>query len=128
MLSTEVVVCIKSLSLRIRLTSQQPRHRTLLPWSHGQRTHTLESVSITGNIYVLSEFLHTDSIRLGALGFLSSTLGYEEGILNLGLHDQVFLLQWVQDNIGAFGGDKDDVTLLVHRQELNRFVFSLTVD
>lgn len=49
--------------------------------------------------------------RIGALGFLPSKLTFDEGIVNLGLHDQVFLLQWVQDNIAAFGGDKDDVTI-----------------
>lgn len=49
--------------------------------------------------------------RIGALGFLPSKLTFEEDIVNLGLHDQVFLLQWVQDNIEAFGGDKNDVTI-----------------
>jgi carboxylesterase type B len=49
--------------------------------------------------------------RIGALGFLPSKLTFEEGIVNLGLHDQVFLLQWVQDNIEEFSGDKKDVTI-----------------
>ena len=49
--------------------------------------------------------------RIGALGFLPSKLTLEEGIVNLGLHDQVFLLQWVHDNIEEFGGDKNDVTI-----------------
>lgn len=52
-----------------------------------------------------------DANRIGALGFLPSKLTFEEDIVNLGLHDQVFLLQWVQDNIEAFGGDKNDVTI-----------------
>ena len=49
--------------------------------------------------------------RIGALGFLPSKLTFDEGLVNLGLHDQVFLLQWVQDNIEKFGGDKSDVTI-----------------
>lgn len=49
--------------------------------------------------------------RLGALGFLPSTLSKKEGLLNLGLHDQICLFQWVQDNIEAFGGDPGNITL-----------------
>jgi carboxylesterase type B len=49
--------------------------------------------------------------RLGALGFLPSGLSKREGLLNLGLRDQVVLLQWVQENIAAFGGDPACVTL-----------------
>jgi acetylcholinesterase len=50
--------------------------------------------------------------RLGAFGFLSSKLVKDIGALNLGLRDQSLLLQWVQDNISAFGGDPDDVTIM----------------
>ncbi|KAL4923796.1 putative extracellular lipase [Aspergillus undulatus] len=49
--------------------------------------------------------------RIGALGFLPSALSRKEGVLNLGLRDQVFLFQWVQDNIAQFGGDPGTVTL-----------------
>ncbi|KAL4802607.1 Alpha/Beta hydrolase protein [Aspergillus unguis] len=49
--------------------------------------------------------------RIGSLGFLPSTLSRKEGVLNLGLRDQIFLFEWVQENIEAFGGDKDCVTL-----------------
>jgi acetylcholinesterase len=50
--------------------------------------------------------------RIGALGFLNSKLTHAKGLLNLGLWDQVLLLEWVRDNIGAFGGDANHVTLV----------------
>ncbi|KAE8153343.1 carboxylesterase [Aspergillus avenaceus] len=53
----------------------------------------------------------TFNYRLGALGFLPSTTTAQEGVLNLGLHDQLLLFKWVQDNIEAFGGDPSQVTL-----------------
>ncbi|EUC49789.1 hypothetical protein COCMIDRAFT_83491 [Bipolaris oryzae ATCC 44560] len=50
--------------------------------------------------------------RVGALGFLPSKLSAKEGVLNLGLKDQICLFDWVEENIGAFGGDKNCVTLI----------------
>jgi len=50
--------------------------------------------------------------RIGALGFLPSKLSAAEGALNLGLKDQICLLEWVEENIQHFGGDKDNVTLI----------------
>ena len=48
--------------------------------------------------------------RLALLGFLS--LATEELSGNMGLLDQVVALQWVQDNIRAFGGDPRQVTIM----------------
>jgi para-nitrobenzyl esterase len=45
--------------------------------------------------------------RPGAEGFLY--LG--DGIANLGLLDQIAALEWVHENIAAFGGDPDNVTV-----------------
>lgn len=50
--------------------------------------------------------------RLGPLGFLPSRICGEEGVLNLGLRDQKMLLEWVRDNVAAFGGDEGCVTLM----------------
>ncbi|WP_134324617.1 carboxylesterase/lipase family protein [Cumulibacter soli] len=49
----------------------------------------------------------TINYRLGAEGFLD--LG--DDVCNLGLRDQIAALQWIQNNIAAFGGDPDRVTI-----------------
>jgi len=57
----------------------------------------------------------TFNYRIGALGFLAhpllSTESAENVSGNYGLLDQVAALQWVQRNIGRFGGDPDKVTI-----------------
>ncbi|BFZ25135.1 hypothetical protein BsWGS_28174 [Bradybaena similaris] len=47
--------------------------------------------------------------RLNFLGFLRGNSGYLPG--NQGHRDQLLSLQWIRDNIRAFGGDPDDVTI-----------------
>ncbi|KAH7322498.1 acetylcholinesterase precursor [Stachybotrys elegans] len=49
--------------------------------------------------------------RIGSLGFLPCGLSRDEGTLNLGLKDQICLMEWVQENIQLFGGDPQNVTL-----------------
>jgi para-nitrobenzyl esterase len=65
------------------------------PWYDGSRFARDGIVCVTINY------------RVGAEGFLY--LG--DGIANLGLLDQIAALEWVQENIAAFGGDPANVTI-----------------
>ncbi|MGA9722960.1 MAG: carboxylesterase family protein [Candidatus Binatus sp.] len=55
----------------------------------------------------------TINYRLGYLGFFAQTAldseGHDAG--NYGLMDQQFAMQWVHNNIAAFGGDPSNVTI-----------------
>ncbi|CAI7625060.1 unnamed protein product [Penicillium glandicola] len=53
----------------------------------------------------------TLNYRLSAWGFISSSQVSGSGNTNLGLRDQRLALQWVQENIAAFGGDPKKVTI-----------------
>ena len=49
--------------------------------------------------------------RLGAFGFAASEALRAEGSENLGLRDQRLAIEWTRDNIAAFGGDPDRITI-----------------
>jgi para-nitrobenzyl esterase len=53
------------------------------------------------------------NFRIGALGFLylGEAYGADFGAGNVGLLDLCLALQWVRDNVGALGGDPDNVTI-----------------
>ncbi|CAK6450683.1 unnamed protein product [Pipistrellus nathusii] len=57
-----------------------------------------------GNVIVI-----TVNYRLGVLGFLST--GDQAAKGNYGLLDQIQALRWVEENVGAFGGDPKRVTI-----------------
>ena len=60
-----------------------------------------EGTVILFNIYVF----------LGRCLILLKNLAADRGSLNLALKDQLSALEWVQANIGAFGGDKEKVSI-----------------
>ncbi|KAK5652277.1 hypothetical protein OQA88_10625 [Cercophora sp. LCS_1] len=53
----------------------------------------------------------TLNYRTSILGFPFGEEVKNEGVANLGLKDQRMALRWMQENIGAFGGDRNKVTL-----------------
>lgn len=64
-------------------------------------------IKTNGNSFIAVEIQY----RLGAFGFLSSADVAEKGVLNAGIHDMRFALQWVQKYIHLFGGDPTEVTI-----------------
>jgi carboxylesterase type B len=50
--------------------------------------------------------------RLNAWGFLQSQEVSGSGQTNMGLRDQRLALHWLQENIGAFGGDPSKVVIV----------------
>lgn len=67
--------------------------------------------SLYGPGYLLDHdiILVTGNYRLGPLGFLSTEDENCPG--NFGFKDQHMMLEWVQENIDKFGGDKNSVTI-----------------
>lgn len=51
----------------------------------------------------------TIQYRLNAWGFFNGEEVMADGATNLGIRDQRLALQWVKENIGAFGGDASKV-------------------
>lgn len=56
--------------------------------------------------------------RLNAFGFLQGEELAKTGATNLGLRDQRMGLEWVAENVAAFGGDPDRVTIWVRQASL----------
>lgn len=91
--------------------------RPVMVWIHGggfiegsARNTWYDSARLAGRGVVVV----TLQYRLGAWGFLElSEIGGQEFAQsgNLGLLDQIAALKWVKENIAAFGGDPENVTL-----------------
>jgi para-nitrobenzyl esterase len=87
----------------------------VLVWIHGGRFTLGAGRDYDGTkLAALGIVVVTINHRLGALGFLAhpalaSRPGGPSG--NYGLMDQQAALRWVQENIRAFGGDPDNVTI-----------------
>ncbi|XP_064157975.1 cholinesterase-like isoform X1 [Anguilla rostrata] len=102
------------LYLNVWVPSPTPHAAPVMAWIYGggfsTGTASLEVydgrfLSNTEGVLVVSF-----NYRVGALGFLA--LPGSQGVSgNAGLFDQRMVLQWISDNIAAFGGDPQAVTL-----------------
>lgn len=102
-------------------TDAPPSPRPVMIWIHGggltqgctknpaNSPADLAHQGTNGTVVVAIQY------RLGALGYFSSAdLAAEDSDRstgNYGLLDQLLALEWVQDNISAFGGDPTNVTI-----------------
>jgi para-nitrobenzyl esterase len=72
----------------------------------------------SSNLYRLDKLAHEGRIivvsmnyRIGAFGFMAHPAISDGWNGNIGLEDQRLAMQWVKDNIEAFGGDKTKITI-----------------
>jgi para-nitrobenzyl esterase len=106
------------LTLNVCTPGIDDARRPVLVWIHGGGFRTGQGAIpwYNGTSFARRGDIVTVSInyRLGALGFAHlEALGgadYASSGLN-GIRDQIAALQWVQDNIAAFGGDPQQVTI-----------------
>lgn len=110
------------LFVNVHVPAEVPaRGAPVLVWIHGGGFTLGEGVQTdggtVGDILAREEGVVVVSMnyRLGALGFLAHpalSSESDDGVSgNYGFLDQVFALEWVRDNIRAFGGDPTRVTI-----------------
>ncbi len=100
-------------------TARAPAPRPVMVWIHGggyvqggssRGIYEGAQLAELGDVVLVSI-----NYRLGVLGFLATealAAERDDGAAgNYGTLDQIHALKWVQDNIAAFGGDPDNVTI-----------------
>ena len=103
------------LNLNVYTPGIDDGQRPVLVWIHGGACTTGSNRQLIydggpltrrGDVVVVSL-----NYRLGVLGWLTPGGGADGFAPNVGLQDQVAGLRWVQENIAAFGGDPNNVTI-----------------
>jgi para-nitrobenzyl esterase len=101
------------LSLNLWTPACDDERRPVMVWIHGGAfslgAGSLSAYDGTALCTTTDTVVVTINYRVGALGFL--VLDDDSATANAGILDQIAALQWVHDNIAAFGGDPDAVTI-----------------
>ncbi|XP_075137784.1 cholinesterase-like [Leptodactylus fuscus] len=104
-----------NLNVWVPQTISKPAH--VMVFIHGGAFSfgTSSSDMYDGSVLAASEKVIVVSMnyRLGVFGFLALP-GNAKAPGNAGLFDQRLALQWVQENIAAFGGNPDSITIFGH--------------
>jgi para-nitrobenzyl esterase len=107
------------LSLNVWTAAPAGERRPVIVWYHGGGWAFGSGVSYTPNGAPLAKkgiVLVTVNSRLGALGYLAhpeltaESAHHSSG--NYGFLDQIAALHWVRQNVAAFGGDPNRVTIM----------------
>jgi len=101
------------LFLNVHTPLQRASNLPVLVFIHGGRYWTGAANDNNGSVLASSRNAIVVAIqyRLNIFGFLTTQQLIDQGNLNLGLKDQNFALNWVQENIERFGGDPSRVTI-----------------
>jgi para-nitrobenzyl esterase len=103
------------LELNVYSPAPDGGRRPVMVWFYGggftmgsAGIYDASSLAVRGDVVVVAV-----NYRLGALGFsyLEQLDERFAGSANAGIRDQIASLRWVKDNIAAFGGDPDCVTI-----------------
>ncbi|KAF7291408.1 Carboxylic ester hydrolase [Mycena indigotica] len=106
------------LTINVLRPAGTPSHARLpvMFWTYGGGFQEGQSSIYNGSAIVAQSVLRGTPViyvnfnyRLGPLGFPQGHEADTRGALNLGMKDQLAALEWVQANIGTFGGDKSKV-------------------
>lgn len=102
------------LYVNLWVPSPRPNRAAVMIWIYGggfvSGTSSLAVYNGKNLAYAENVIVVSMNYRVGAFGFLALP-GSRDVRGNMGLFDQRLALEWVRDNIAAFGGDPDSVTL-----------------
>ncbi|KAG8035019.1 hypothetical protein G9C98_005441 [Cotesia typhae] len=101
------------LYINVVVPQPRPRNAAVMVWIFGGGFY---SGSATLDVYDPKTLVSEENIVLVSMQYRVASLGFmyfgtSDVPGNAGLFDQMMALQWVRDNIAAFGGNPDNVTL-----------------